>query len=132
MQKKWEQNLALSTLKYLSIDLVGDFVYWPVWWFSFGAKKWGFFCLQKLKDAENRLGLRIWFFNLTTPMFAQYDWQGRMISFFIRLIVLVFKTIAFIFYAIFVIALFLLWFILPLFVIYQIWINLNHLISIKS
>lgn len=131
MKKAWEQNIALSSVKFVIFDLAGDIFYWPVWWYTQGAAKWSLFCLTKLKNAENYLGLRIWLSNLFTPMYGQYDWQGKLISFFIRLVVLLAKSIIFLFVVILLFILFLSWFILPLIILYQIWFNLKELIVIK-
>lgn len=131
MNKAWQQNLALSSLKLVFVDLIGDFLYWPIWWFTVGAAKWALFCFNKIKEAENYLGVRIWLANLFTPMFAQYDWQGRLISFFMRLFMIIVKTIILIAWSIIVFILLLAWFILPLFVVYFIWFNLNHLMIFK-
>jgi len=131
MKPKWQQNLAFTSLKFVAIDLVGDIFYWPVWWFTSGGVKWAIFCWEKIKEAENYLGLRIWLANLFTPMFAQYDWQGRLISFFIRLFMIIIKAVLLLIWTIIVLILLLVWFILPFYILYQIWNNLNHLIIIR-
>lgn len=128
MKQNWQQNVALTSIKFVAIDLIGDLLYWPVWWFTAGAAKWAIFCLGKIKEAENYLGLRIWIANITTPMFAQYDWQGRLISFFIRLVIIIFKIVIFVIWVLIILISFLAWFILPIYIVYQIWFNLNHLI----
>ncbi|RJR31332.1 hypothetical protein C4569_02720 [Candidatus Parcubacteria bacterium] len=129
MIKKWEHNLALSTAKYLIYDVIFDFLYWPVWWFTAGAALFWLFCFKKIKDMQNYLGLSIWLKNLFTPMYAQFDWQGRLISFFIRLVMLIFKSFFLLIYSVIFLAIYLLWFLMPLIVVYEIIFNLKNLLT---
>lgn len=39
------------------------------------------------------LALRVWIKNLFVPMYGMYDWQSRLISFFMRLAQIVFRGI---------------------------------------
>ena len=117
-------NIVITSLKYVAIDIVGNILYFPIWWYSQGLKEAGLFCLRKISNGEKVLGLKIWLVNLFKPMYGQYDWQGKLISFFMRLVQLVFRTIAMIIWIIIVFVLFIIWLVLPPFVIYQIWFHL--------
>lgn len=114
------QNIFLLFLKYITVDLIGDFFYFPVWWYTKGFKKAIFFTIEKIKNIEKGLGIQIWAKNLSKPMYAQYDWQGRIISFLMRLFQLIVRSIAFV--VIFIVILFLplIWLALPVFIIFQI------------
>jgi len=131
MKQKYEHNLAISSLKFVAVDLIGDFLYWPVWWFTIGAGNWALYCLRKVQEAEAYLGLRIWAANLFTPMFQQYDWQGRLISFIFRVFMIIFKAVVLVLWVLLLLILFLAWFVVPLYVAYQIWSNLNSLFLIN-
>ena len=114
-----KDNLFYTSAKYVAIDLVGDILYWPAWWYSKGLLKVGLFCLTDIKDQEERLGLSIWIKNLFTPMFGQYDIEGRLISFFMRLIQIIIRSIVLVIWIFLMIAIFIIWIILPIIVIYQ-------------
>ena len=64
------------------------------------------------------------FKHIFKPMYGQYDRAGRIISFFMRLVLLIAKLIVFLFLVILYIALILFWLILPILTIYQIIFNL--------
>lgn len=112
-------NIAYTTAKFVLIDLIGDILYFPVWWYTKGLVKTGIFCLKSIKDKEESLGVMIWIRNVFTPMFGQYDIEGRIISFFARIFQIFFRVIAFILWIIFIVALFILWIILPVVIIQQ-------------
>lgn len=123
------QNIAFRTIRYVLIDLIGDILYWPVWWYSKGLLKAGLFCLREIKNQEERLGLTIWMKNIFTPMFGQYDIEGRIISFFMRLIQIIARSIFLAVWAAFMLILFTIWIILPLIAGYQLFINLAGIIT---
>ena len=73
------------------ISLILEIVYFPVWWYSVG-----FFRIAKnirrfVRGREQVLGFSVWLKNIFVPMYGQYDWAGRLISFFIRLIQIIFR-----------------------------------------
>ena len=117
-------NIVITSLKYIAIDIVGNVLYFPIWWYAQGLKKTTLFCLRKIADGEKRLGLKIWLTNLFKPMFGQYDWQGKIISFFVRLIQLIFRTVFMVVWIFLVVIFFIFYLVLPLFVIYQIFYHL--------
>ncbi len=120
-----EQSLFLKSLKFFFKDLIGDVFYFPIWWYTKGlAKAWRSFS-GTLRSANESLGLTIWIKNVFTPMFGQTDWQGRMVSFFMRFIQIIFRSIVFIGWLIFGLVFFILRIIFPIFVIYMILFNLG-------
>src|SRR3989344_4381545 len=116
-------NLALTTTKYVLIDLIGDILYWPVWWYSKGLIKIGLFCLGLIRGQQQRLGLAIWIKNIFTPMFGQSDLEGRLISFFARLVQIIFRSILLLVWSLIIFLLFLIYLILPMIVVYQLVTN---------
>lgn len=123
------QNIAYTSIKFLVIDLIGDFLFWPIWWYTKGLVKTGLFCIKEIKDQQERLGLSIWIKNIFTPMFGQYDMEGRIISFFARLIQIMARTIILGIWSIFMLILFLLWITLPVIIMYQLYENLIWLVN---
>ena len=102
------------------IEIIRDILYFPVWWYSRGlvylsASLWHF-----LVNRQKGLALGVWVKNIFRPMYAQTDWQGVLISIFMRIVEIIIRSIAMLFWVIVAIVGFLLWIILPVFVIYEI------------
>ncbi len=117
---KVKNNFAYSSIKFVLIDLIGDVLYWPIWWYSKGLAKTGLFCLEKIKDQFEALALGVWLKNLFIPMFGQYDWEGRLISFFMRTIQIIARLIILFIWSILILAIFLIWLLLPIYIFYQV------------
>lgn len=109
----------LYSLK-LTGEALKNIFFFPVWWYSFGLIHF----LVKLRDflvnRERALALSVWVKNIFTPMFGQYDWQGRLISFFIRAAQIIFRSVAMIFWVAVAAFLLCIWLGLPILAIYQI------------
>lgn len=120
MKQSFQKNIAFLTFRFIIRDIVWDLLYWPIWWYSFGLIEFVDYILHEISRFEERLGLRIWIANLFRPMYAQYDWQGRLISFFMRFFVILFKAVIFLLWIFLLSILLLLWIAVPLFAIYQI------------
>ena len=69
------------------------------------------------------LGLPVWIKNLFKPMFGQQDWQGRIISFFMRLAQIIIRFIIWLFWIIFSVAVFVIWIVVPIFIVWQVLYN---------
>ncbi|MFZ5365277.1 MAG: hypothetical protein ACOZBH_03760 [Patescibacteria group bacterium] len=120
-----EQSLFLKSLKFFFKDLVGDIFYFPVWWYTKGlAKGWRRFS-GTLRSANESLGLTIWIKNLFTPMFGQTDWQGRLVSFFMRLFQIIFRSLIFFGWLVFALIIFIIRTLFPILVVYMILFNLG-------
>ncbi|MFH1193527.1 MAG: hypothetical protein V1661_00865 [bacterium] len=119
----------MSILKLLFIDTILDVLYFPLWWYSRGAVlafKW---VLKEIGETENFLAVHIWVANLFRPMYGQSDIGGKIISFFMRLFQIIFRSIAFLGFSGFYFALFLVYLLLPVFVIYGISLHLPSLLK---
>ncbi|PIY78751.1 MAG: hypothetical protein COY82_00825 [Parcubacteria group bacterium CG_4_10_14_0_8_um_filter_35_7] len=113
-------NIVFSSIKYVAIDLIGDILYFPVWWYTKGLKGAALTYQRRIKSGERYFALRVWLLNLFKPMYGQEDWQGRLISFFMRTIVLIFRFFLMVIWVCLVTILFLIYLILPIFVISKI------------
>lgn len=76
------------------LKIVWDFVYFPLWWYSEGLLKtikgvWSFW-----REQEASLGFSVWLKNIFVPMYGQHDLAGRTISFFIRLVQIIFRGLS--------------------------------------
>lgn len=112
------QNVFLSSLKYIFVEVVFDILYFPIWWYTKGLSRMANYCLEILIKSSRKLALRIWLQHMFTPMYGDYTKEGRIISFLMRIVVLVFKLIMMVFWTIYVFLIFFAWLIIPLLFIY--------------
>lgn len=92
----------------------------PWWWYTRGLRRIGRWMSRTLRGWERAVGLRLWAKNLFVPMFGQTDWQGRIISFFMRLMVLVGRLLQVLFGSIAVLVIVAVYLVLPPFVILEV------------
>jgi hypothetical protein len=114
------QSHATLAAKYLMIDMVGSFLYFPVWWYTKGLVGAGAASVRLVRDAGRSLGIGVWAKNLFTPMYGYYDAMSRIISFCIRSIAVFFYAFLMLFVIAFALALFAAWIALPAVVAYGI------------
>jgi len=103
----------LMVFQRILLDALLDILYFPLWWYSGGlwhAAKW---CVGLFQYGNMSLAPGLWLKNIFVPMFGQYDWQGRIISFFMRLIQLIFRSIASFVWMLICFVIFFIWIILP-------------------
>lgn len=116
-------NQAAYGTKILSEIIIG-IIFFPFWWYSKGLFKVLIFVKNFIKNKEKSLALLIWIKNIFTPMYGQEDWQGRLISFAVRVIQIIARSAIMIFWLIFSLAVLLAWMIFPLFVLYEIYLQI--------
>lgn len=96
------------------VQVAGDLLYFPVWWYSVGlfrAARWvWFFWLGQ----ERALGLSVWAKNIFVPMYGQRDFVGRAISFVMRLVQIVIRSAALMFWLLVCLIILLAWLAVPL------------------
>ena len=120
------KTILKKCLKLILLEGILEIIYFPFWWYSKGLKNAFIKFWKSIVYRENQLALIIWTKSLFKPMYAQTDWQGKIISFFFRLLFLVIKTIKIILWIIFYFIRLVLWIILPPIVIYQIILNIKN------
>ena len=118
------QNLVWKSLRYILVEILLDFVYFPLWWYSRGLKKVALFFQRQVRDRAERLSLRILIANLFNPMYGDYSKSGRIISFFLRIIVFGFKMILMFIWTIILLIVLFIYLLLPPFIIYNIVLNI--------
>ena len=126
-----DRSLMYKSLKLIAIDIIWDIAYWPVWWYTRGFMLAAYFIGEKVIEQENFFGVRIWLKNLFVPMFGQYDWQGRIISFVVRFVNLIVRSILWFFWILICMILLFLWLLLPPLAIYMIINNVVSLVIIN-
>jgi hypothetical protein len=67
-------------LQILLQETLGEVLATPLWWYGRGAER----ALERFRDrlraGDDYLGWSVWAANLFTPMYAQADFAGRLIS----------------------------------------------------
>ena len=116
-------NFAIYGAKIL-VELIRDILYFPLWWYSRGLLKVLFWLRRFLVNKQKSLALLIWIKNIHRPMYGQYDWLGLLISFFVRLFQILVRSVIMMFWLIIALIIFCFWVILPVFVIYEIILQL--------
>ncbi|MBI2444143.1 MAG: hypothetical protein HYV42_02805 [Candidatus Magasanikbacteria bacterium] len=105
--------MFLIVLERLAIEAILDLFYFPLWWYSGGLNWAGLQCLGLLRRGNRRLAPGLWLRNIFVPMYGQYDWQGRAISIFMRLVNVIGRSIALLGWLVVCWGLFLVWLLLP-------------------
>lgn len=112
--------MAFALLKFIFIDILLDVLVTPIWWYTAGLME----TLQKLsralREGANIIGITIWARSLFKPMYGEYSWQGRIVSFFMRCVVLMFMCIQMIVWLCILLVLLFIWLALPVAVVWQI------------
>lgn len=114
----------------ISSEIGLSILFFPVWWYTRGLLNTIISLKNFLANREKGLALLVWVKNLFKPMYSQTDWQGRLISFFMRLIQIIFRGIVLFFCALIALVLLLVWIALPIFIVYEIIYQLSGIIQI--
>ncbi|MBI2099053.1 hypothetical protein HYT45_01400 [Candidatus Uhrbacteria bacterium] len=113
------------------LNTLGDILYFPFWWYSKGLVRFSKNFIRRLRNRAANLGVRIWVKNLFVPMFGVRDISGRLISFFMRLIQILARVIALAFWAVWEVAVYLLWVSAPIFVLGEIFYQFTALFNLS-
>lgn len=116
-------NQAAYSTKILG-NIIIDIIYFPFWWYSRGLVKIIISLINFIKNREKALAFFVWVKNIFTPMYGQEDWQGRLISFAVRLIQIIFRGAVMIFWLVFALTGLILWIVFPIFVLYEIYLQI--------
>ena len=114
------RSIVLQSLKFITLDLLGDIMLFPLWWYTKGLQRYANLMWENVHMVERHLGVFILTKNILRPMFGQYDWQGRIISFFMRLVNIIFRGGVLLIWSLLCAALFMLWIAFPLLMIWLI------------
>lgn len=115
--------------KFVAIDILADFIFFPVWWYTAGFVRALLMAGSWFRDTLRMFGLGIWIKNIFVPMFAQYDIWGRVISFIVRLANIIGRALALLIVALIILALLLVYLALPLLLA---WLIVTKLFAVMS
>ncbi len=121
------KNILAPASKLLFLDLIGEILFFPIWWYSTGLKNTLSYLGNGVKSANYSLGVALLLKHIFQPMYGQYDRAGRAISLVMRLFIIIYKLILFIFILAYYLAVVLFWLVLPLAVAWGIVTNWSAL-----
>ena len=110
----------ILVLQRMTIEFLFDLIYFPVWWYTGGVKHAFKYCIHLFKSGNANLAPGLWLKNILVPMFGQSDFQGRLVSFFMRLANVFFRSLLLLFWLLIVILVFIFWIAFPLFIVMMI------------
>lgn len=83
-----------AVAKLIGVDLFGSVIWFPVWWYTAGLKRVVLGVRDTVRYRLREYGFAIWLKNFFVPMYGQYDITGRLVSVFMRFVVLIGRIIA--------------------------------------
>lgn len=83
---------AVSRL--LFVDFLGSVLWFPAWWYTEGLAMAARKAFDALRYRARAYAFGIWIRNFFSPMYGQYDLTGRLVSVFMRTVVLIGRLIA--------------------------------------
>ncbi len=105
---------TFSMVGKLFFELLIDIICAPIWWYSDGVR----WIVRKLSGSListwQETAISVWLKNIWVPMYGQYDFWGRLISFFIRLFQIIFRLLWIFLWLILMFFVFCLWLVAPL------------------
>lgn len=104
---------ATLALRFVLQDVLGDVLRFPVWWYSVGLLGFVGWAGGRVNQAWHNLGIGAWISHIFSPMYGQRDWQGRIISFFARLLIIFARLVGFVLYSAVFLVLCAVWVCLP-------------------
>jgi hypothetical protein len=111
--------MNILILQRLLAEFVLDIIYFPIWWYTKGLAHAWRWCFNLLRNGNANLAPGLWLANLFVPMYGQFDLQGRIISFLMRLVQIFARTVALAVWLSLCMVLFFLWPALPALVVYK-------------
>lgn len=111
-------------LQRLTLSAALDVLYFPLWWYTAGARRALLWCGARISDANDQLSPGLWLKNIFVPMFGQSDLQGRLMSFFMRLMNVILRSIALVFWSFGVMIFFVIWIVMPIGIGYMFFVSL--------
>lgn len=116
------ENLALFSAKNISLAILKYIFYWPFWWYTSGLlvvlKNTGI----KIVNTWKGLALDIWLKNIFRPMYGQYDIPSRIISFFMRVVQIIFRFIIMVIISVFILLIPIVYLGLPVVAVWQLFV----------
>jgi len=105
---------------------IGEILYFPVWWYSVGLGRLIVSLARFWRNQEKTLGLSVWAKNIFVPMYGQRDIASRAISFVMRLIQIILRSIALLSWLLILLLILFIWLSLPVAISFALVWNVSH------
>ncbi|MFH0857660.1 MAG: hypothetical protein V1848_02835 [Candidatus Magasanikbacteria bacterium] len=103
----------------LFLEYIIDFLYFPLWWYTKGIRHITTNLFSLFETGNILMSPGLWLKNIFVPMYGQYDWQGRLVSFFVRFGNVIARAFGLVFWVFILFVLLIAWIMLPPFCIYM-------------
>ncbi|MBL7141763.1 hypothetical protein ISS21_01555 [Patescibacteria group bacterium] len=113
-------SLVITLTRFIVLDIIQSILYFPLWWYTSGLKKRFLGFIHGVGNLAHNLALKILLTHVFKPMFGERSRTGRIISFFMRLILLSWRSFLFLLGTIGLLLLLILWVVLPIVAVWQI------------
>lgn len=107
-------SVSTQAASFLFREILGEILFFPIWWYTQGLRWVGGVLGNHLAGVEYRLGVRLMIKNIWRPMYGDRTRSGRVISFFMRLVLIIGKGLVLLVWASVIVALGLVWLAGPL------------------
>jgi hypothetical protein len=114
------QPIIVQVGKRFFVDSIGGILGFPVWWYTRGLKKWSRFAWSWFNSYRAILGVGVWVRNIFVPMYGSYDIGGRVVSFFMRLVMIIVRSFGLVGLAMMLIVIMIAYIFLPVLVVLMI------------
>lgn len=94
------QSLSKRASIFIIRELIGELLYFPVWWYSQGLMATWRTLVGEWLGVADRLSLKILLRNLGKPMYGDYTRSGKIISFFFRIFLVVVRSAVLLFWTV--------------------------------
>jgi hypothetical protein len=113
----WQHNFLTYSGKII-FQILGEIIYFPIWWYSVGFWRLLKNSWQFLSHQEEILGFSVWAKNIFVPMYGQHDFAGRVISFLMRFIQIIARGLVLAVLSVLVLVIVSGWLALPFFLLF--------------
>lgn len=83
-------------MRLVLVDAFGSLLWFPAWWYTTGMLRVITAARRALAYRREAYGFRVWIRHFFVPMYGQNDLTGKLVSIFMRSIVLIGRAIAYV------------------------------------
>jgi len=94
------------TSSFILRDFARGIVMLPVWWYTIGLATVVSGSVRNVKSVVRNFGLDVWAKNLFVPMYGETTFSGKLISFLMRFVVVIFQSLGVVIWSVILFALF--------------------------
>ena len=110
----------------LILQIIGEILYFPFWWYSVGLARLVRNLFAFGRGQEASLGLTVWIKNIFVPMYGQRDIASRISSFVMRLVQIILRGAALLFWILLLLLILVVWLLLPPFLFMALAWQITH------